>query len=196
MASSALTPETKYLKRFRMEIDFRDIVLERPVLPEGYHWEAWTSRILDAHSLTKFESFHAEMDSQIFPALRTVAGCRDLMKSIAEHRGFLPQSTWLIKSAANEFRPGEPCGTIQGLVQDEQIGAIQNVGVIPSHRGLGLGKALVLKNLHNFRSFGIQRVYLDVSALNRPAIRLYEAIGFRHKKTSYREIVLPLESTS
>ncbi|TWT58363.1 ribosomal-protein-alanine N-acetyltransferase [Thalassoglobus neptunius] len=194
--STVTSLQPKFLKRFRMEIDFLEVSLPRPDLPDGYTWSEWHPSLLHEHALAKFLSFHNELDSQIFPALRTVAGCRDLMRSIANHKAFLPQSTWLIRAAQNDFRPEFPCGTIQGLTQSSKLGAIQNIGIIPEHRGLGLGRALVLKNLHCFRSFGMQRVYLDVSAENEPAVELYRSIGFRHVKTSYREIVLPLPKSS
>ena len=189
--AAALSHQRKFLKRFRMEIDFRQVILPRPQLPDGYRWDAWHSQILFDHALAKFQSFHAEMDSQIFPALRTLAGCRDLMKSIAEHDRFVPQSTWLIRRQSQDFCSDDPCGTIQGLIQDETLGAIQNVGISPRYRGKGLGRALLLQNLHGFRSVGLQRVYLDVSAENEPAVNLYRSVGFRHQQTSYREIVLP-----
>ena len=193
MKSSSTEP--KYLKRFRMEIDFRDVALEQPKLPEGYHWVKWHSGTLHNHALVKFESFHTGVDTQIFPALRTLVGCRELMQSIMTHSGFLPQSTWLIQFGANEFRPPVPCGTIQGLVQSTTLGAIQNIGVIPEHRGFGLGRALLLKNLHGFRAYGLQRTYLDVTAENTTAISLYESLGFKHIKTSYREVAPELPVT-
>lgn len=179
-----------------MEIDFRQVLLPRPCLPEGYCWEAWNPESLSDHALVKFRSFHEEMDSQIFPALGTLTGCLELMKSIAEHSKFLPQSTWLIRRLRTDFHREEPCGTIQGLVQDEFLGAIQNVAISPEHRGLGLGRALLVQNLHSFQSAGFQRVYLDVSAENQPAVNLYCSLGFRHQQTSYREIVMPFPETA
>ncbi len=194
--NTASSTEPKFLKRFRMEIDLRDVVLERPQLPEGYHWVQWHPEHLHDHALVKFESFHTEVDTQIFPALRTLVGCRELMQSIMTHPGFLPQSTWLIQFGQQEFRPPVPCGTIQGLCQSMLLGAIQNVGVTPEHRGFGLGRALLLKNLHGFRSCGLLRTYLDVTADNVAAISLYESLGFKHVKTSYREVapMLPVNS--
>lgn len=172
-----------------MEIDLRDVELPRPTLPDGYSWQAWHPAIIDQHAFAKYESFRAEMDCQIFLALRTRKGCRDLMESIVKHTGFLPQATWLIQFDGHDFRPATPCGTIQGVAMSTTLGSIQNVGIIPEHRGFGLGRALVLKNLHAFRSCGLFRAYLDVSAENITAISLYRSIGFKYAKTSYREIL-------
>jgi ribosomal protein S18 acetylase RimI-like enzyme len=145
------------------------------------------------HAEVKWASFERELDSRVFPALGTLAGCEELMRGIVQHSGFLPQATWLIEFAGNDFFDSAPCGTIQGLVHSSTLGSIQNVGIVPEHRGFGLGRALVLKALSGFRRYGLLRVYLDVTAENGPAVELYRTVGFRHVSTSYSEIPEPTE---
>lgn len=186
---SVSSANTKYLKRFRMEIDLQSVELPAAQLPDGYRWVTWHPMTLHDHATAKFESFHLEMDSQIFPALRTAVGCRELMQSIMTHRGFLPEATWLIHFDRPDFQPPLPCGTVQGLCQSSSLGAIQNIGVVPEHRGFGLGRALLLQNLIGFRQAGMQRVYLDVTADNRGAVNLYRSVGFKYATTSYKEII-------
>jgi ribosomal protein S18 acetylase RimI-like enzyme len=53
---------------------------------------------------------------------------------------------------------------------------------------MGLGRALVLKSLHGFRRAGMQRVYLEVTAENTPAVELYRSIGFRLKRTMFKSV--------
>lgn len=185
---------TRYVKRFRMEIDFRQQRPPRATLPDGFAWRAWEPSQLAAHAEVKAASFRAEFDSRMFHSLASYAGCEELMRSIVQHPGFLPQATWLIDVAANEFRDAQPCGTIQGIVHSSTLGSIQNVGIIPEFRSLGLGRALVLKALAGFRQYGILRVYLDVTAENLPAVELYRSIGFACRSTSYREIPEPAET--
>jgi ribosomal protein S18 acetylase RimI-like enzyme len=185
---------TRYLKRFRMEIDFRETRLARPELPSGYVFHSWHPRLLREHARVKSESFHQEMDSQMFLSLSTPAGCEDLMRGIVNHPGFLPQATWLIEFIGNPFSGVQACGTIQGLIHSTRLGSIQNVGVIPAHRGFGLGRAVVLKALRGFHRSGLQRVYLDVTAENVPAVELYRSLGFRTISTSYRELPEPIEN--
>ncbi|WP_437204500.1 GNAT family N-acetyltransferase [Planctomicrobium sp. SH664] len=178
----------RYFKRYRMEIDFRRTTIPRAELPAGYCWRAWNPLLLSPHADVKSRSFQHEMDTRMFASLGTFEGCRELMHGISQHPGFLPQATWLIEFIANEFAEHLPCGTIQGLTHSTTLGSIQNVGIIPEHRGFGLGRALVLKALSGFRSYGLWRVYLDVTAENKPAVELYRSIGFQTISTTYREL--------
>ena len=68
------------------------------------------------------------------------------------------------------------------------IGAIQNVGVLRTYRGLGLGRALVRRALAGFRQAGLRQAYLEVTAENAAAVQLYRNVGFRRAKTLYKAI--------
>jgi len=68
------------------------------------------------------------------------------------------------------------------------LGAIQNLGITPPHRGRGLGRALLLQALHGFRRAGLGRAFLEVTAQNEGAIRLYRRLGFRCRKTLYKAV--------
>lgn len=179
-----------YYKRFRMEIDLNRVRLGEAALPEGYEWVAWQLSLLERHALAKFESFRAEIDSDVFPCLGDPLGCRALMSDIAQRATFVPASTWLISC---QIAPGqwEDCGTIQGVIQTGQWGAVQNVGVAPEHRGKGLGRALILKSLAGFQATGVPRVYLEVTARNTAAVQLYRSVGFRLARTTYKAVDRP-----
>ncbi|MGE0374141.1 MAG: GNAT family N-acetyltransferase [Planctomycetaceae bacterium] len=182
---------TTYFKRLRMEINLRRAKLTEPVLPEGYEWRSWHPVLTEAHARAKWASFQGAVDTQLFPCLSSLPGCRRLIRDISLRRGFVPLATWLIVLPASEFRSITPCATIQGVNQGWWTGAIQNVGVVPEHRGLGLGKALLLQSLAGFRRRGLKRVFLEVTAENTAAIELYARVGFRHTRTSYRSAELP-----
>ena len=55
------------------------------------------------------------------------------------------------------------------------------MGVIASHRGQGLGRALLLTTLDHALQKGIYRVTLEAREDNVRAIRLYEQVGFKHE---------------
>ena len=171
-----------YYRRFRMEVDLRNVQLSEPTLPEGFRFLAWDPVDLERHAEVKVQSFRDEIDSRVFPCLGNLIGCRKLMNEITRQRNFRPETTWLIAG------PDGDVGTIQGLAHSRSLGAIQNVGVVPECRGLGLGRSLVLKNLAGFDAAGLKRVYLEVTAENLPAVSLYDSLGFRLVRTMYKAV--------
>lgn len=171
-----------YFKRYRMEIDLLQSLPALAELPTGYFFVGWDEALLPLHAEVKYRSFVEEIDSTVFPSLATRQGCSRLMHEIRHKSGFCSEATWLI--ATRE----ETCGTVQGVREQGQVGAIQNLGITRQHRGKGLGKALLLQALHGFRCAGVQRVHLEVTSQNGLAIQLYRNLGFRCRKTIYRAV--------
>jgi ribosomal protein S18 acetylase RimI-like enzyme len=169
-----------------MEARVADIVLPPPLLPFGFRFLRWHDDLVDRHAAIKYECFRGELDSTIFPCLGDLSGCRRLMADIACQPAFVPEATWLVSRRSLPDDLYADCGTIQGLAASPHLGAIQNVGITPDARGLGIGKALVLKALHGFRAAGMRRVYLEVTAENTPAVQLYRSVGFRIIRTMYK----------
>jgi len=170
-----------YFKRFRMEIDLNDLPPPE-ALPEGYSWIEWDDTLVETHADVKAQCFAEEVDAVVFPSLSNRDGCGHLMREIRRKQGFLPEATWLI------VHEGVFCATVQGIRERSGLGAIQNLGVIPSYRGRGLGKALLLKSLYGFWRSGLGRAHLEVTAQNDSAVRLYRRVGFRCRKTLYKAV--------
>src|SRR3974377_1979994 len=122
--------ELNYFKRYRMEIDLpadRDL---SPPPPPGFRFLPWNESLLDVFAETKFRCFRNELDSNVFPCLGELAGCRRLMNEIAHKPGFLPEATWLAAYQAGPGRKVEYCGTVQGVRDKMGMGAIQNLGIV------------------------------------------------------------------
>jgi len=170
-----------YYKRFKMEIDLYDAPAV-PALPEGYAWVPWHDSVLALHAEVLFHSFSEEIDSVVFPSLGNRPGCHHLMTEISRKPGFLSLATWLLAC------PGGYCGTVQGIRERTGLGAIQNLGITPPHRGKGLGTGLLLQALHGFQRAGLGRAFLEVTAQNDGAVQLYRRLGFRRRKTLYKAV--------
>lgn len=179
----------RYFKRYRMMFDCRRTSIPEPRLPPGYVWVPWSEHLLEVHATVKAESFRHEIDAVVFPCLGELAGCRKLMSDIAAHANFLPSATWLIQKTQGPAP--QYCGTIQGMARFFRAGAIQNVGILPDCRGLGMGRALVSRALIGFSEKGVRKVFLEVTAMNHPAVQLYERIGFRIENVSYQAANIP-----
>jgi hypothetical protein len=156
-------------------------------LPAGYRFVAWSEDLLDVHARTKHRAFRDEIDAVVFPCLGDLDGCRRLMREIRRKPGFLPAATWLIVRG-DGLATLQWCGTIQGVVDAAGVGMIQNVGVVPGHRGHGLGSCLVAQAVAGFRRSGIGVSALEVTAENCRAVRLYQRLGFRRTRTVYKVV--------
>jgi ribosomal protein S18 acetylase RimI-like enzyme len=185
-----------HFKRFRMEVDLSDRVFSPPE-PNEHHYRffSWDDSLLDAFAKAKYLSFREEPDTDIFPCLGTFEGCRRLMEKIAKHSGFLPEATWLTLFADQTATPTHTatpklvyCGTVQGVRDASGYGAIQNLGVMEEHRRQGVGAGLLLRALKGFQQAGIRRAYLEVSAHNTVAIRLYRRFGFSTVRVVYKPV--------
>jgi ribosomal protein S18 acetylase RimI-like enzyme len=170
-----------YFKRYRMEVDLYDVP-PAPPLPDGFSWVPWHDTLLDLHADTKYQCFQDEIDAEVFPSLGSRPGCHRLMAEIRYRPGFVPEASWLVAG------PAGVCGTVQGRRERSGLGAIQNLGVLPAFRGRGYGTALLLQALQGFRRAGLGRGFLEVTARNEAAVRLYRRIGFRCRKTLYRAV--------
>jgi ribosomal protein S18 acetylase RimI-like enzyme len=175
-----------YFKRYRMEYDLADLPPPVPE-PEGYRLVPWRASLLETHASVKYESFRFEIDANVFPCLGEREGCRRLMHEISHRPGFVSRATWLIAWCPLD-EPLEYCGTVQGIQDRSHLGSVQNLGITPPHRGQNLGTCLLLKAMEGFRAEGLKRAFLEVTAQNTGAVRLYRRLGFRTVKTVYKAV--------
>ena len=87
------------------------------------------------------------------------------------------------------FLVGEEAGVVVGSVMagyDGHRGWINYLGVHPSRRGRGLGRALMEAAEERLRALGCPKINLQVRDDNREAAAFYEAIGYtREPVVSY-----------
>lgn len=175
-----------YYKRYRMDADVRRRFV-RPRLPADRRLVGWSPELLLDHAEAKHAAFCSEVDARVFHCLGDLDGCLRLMEEIASKPGFMPHATWLAE-AVDPSGVAEPVGTVQAIRVTPRYGSIQNVGVAPWARGDGLGPALVTAAMIAMREEGLLRATLEVTATNTPAVRMYESLGFRRVKTTYRSV--------
>ncbi|MHB1034920.1 MAG: GNAT family N-acetyltransferase [Pirellulales bacterium] len=178
----------RYFKRYRMEIDLAGRDFSPPIPPRNYVILPWSETLLEAHAEAKWLSFREEIDASVFPCFADLAGCQRLMQEISRKEGFLREATWLAAYQPNGDRHLEHCGTIQGIRDRSGMGAVQNLGITPAHRNRGLGTQLLLRALEGFQHAGLRHVFLEVTAENQGAIRLYRRVGFAKVRTVYKVV--------
>lgn len=180
-----------YFKRYRMQIDLRNRKFDLGKIPPHYRFHPWQKRHLFAHAEAKYHSFRNELDANVFPCLADSDGCIKLMTEISNRQGFVPEATWLVTFNCPETGKRENCATVQGIRDQFDVGAIQNIGVSQAHRSKGVGSLIVQHCLHGFQHVGVNFVTLEVTVQNTGAIRLYERLGFKIQKTVFKVVELP-----
>jgi ribosomal-protein-alanine N-acetyltransferase len=73
---------------------------------------------------------------------------------------------------------GVMVGFVIGLVEPDHTGHVTTVGVAPEHRRRSLAKRLMAQVEEGFRKRHVRLVRLEVRALNAPAQKLYENLGY------------------
>lgn len=177
-----------YFKRYRMELKLERMPSELATLrvPGGFELLPWSPQLMNRHADIKHQSFRSEIDAHVFPCLAEQDGCRQLMREIAQRKDFVPAATWLAVRTGDFGGREQACGTIQGLLASPREGAVQNIGVHPECRDMGLGGALLRAALEGFRSVGCRFVHLEVTVQNTAAIRLYQRFGFTIVETLFK----------
>ncbi len=94
----------------------------------------------------------------------------------------------LVQSEASATWIAEPGGVIAGFAVVEWVlgpGAaeayIQTIEVAPDYRSQGIGNELLHRLEDSAQAAGGHSIWLHVDAENEPAIKLYEAHGYRHE---------------
>lgn len=75
--------------------------------------------------------------------------------------------------------PKEPWGYVTCQLESAGVGRIGLIAVADAHRGKGLGRALVEGAIAWFKERNVSVLHVATQAANVPAMRLYEAAGFR-----------------
>lgn len=65
-----------------------------------------------------------------------------------------------------------------------RVGYLQRLAVHPACQGAGVGSALVLDALRWLKRRHVDRLFVNTQPDNRPALRLYQALGFRPSRSS------------
>lgn len=141
-------------ERFANTVGGESAVTEQPVL----------IRLASEQDL---EALHA-LDAKIFDALAyPFFTLRQLMDVHARHCLLADDGAGLI---------GYCLGAVAAA---SEVGWLLGVGVVAERRGNGVGRELMRETLRRMGADGATKVHLAVEPDNRPAVNLYESLGFR-----------------
>lgn len=157
------------VKRLDMKIKLAGREIPKPKLPRGFSIIPFDTSMERHLAEMIFKCYKGHGDLEFLQERTTVEGCLALVKKeSAEGKLVAP----IVAKYGKKF-----CGFAWAVLHDSKQ-YVSEVGVVPEFQGRGIGRALVLSILANFKSAGIKEAYLGVSANNLPAAPLYKSIGF------------------
>ncbi len=180
--------ETAALRRAGFERLAELLYLRRDLLaadigpePDGITWRPLEDAGEAAFGDVIARTYEGSLDCPRLSGLRTISDV------IAGHKAdgtFRPEGWWLAE------RDGEPAGCI--LVNDGRGGAeIAYLGVVPAHRGRGIGAAMVRHAARQARGRGRRGLTVAVDARNTFARSVYAREGFREVQRRLAWLLAP-----
>ncbi len=79
------------------------------------------------------------------------------------------------------LKDGKPVGTAALIAVDDNSFELSKMSVTQSIQGKGIGRQLVNRALRYFRESGRKRLFLESNSKLKPALKLYESVGFEHR---------------
>ena len=166
--------------RWFMEVPAEDAFQLPAREPAGIAIMPWIEARQDDSARLVAAAYRGHVDSDINDQYRSPAGARRFLSNIVQYPGcgtfFAPASCSAV-GAAGDSR-GALCGISLSSLVAERTGHITQICVAPSHRGMGVGYALLRRSLLALAEHGCNRVSLTVTAANQGAVRLYQQMGF------------------
>jgi ribosomal protein S18 acetylase RimI-like enzyme len=148
----------------------------------GLRIEPWTDRAFESAARLIHLAYANHVDGEINDQYRSEAGGMKFLRNIVLLPGcgqFLPEASFLIRPATGE----RPVGMVLTSTVAEGVGHTTQVCVMPGYQGHGIGRALMESSIEVLRRRKYEYLSLTVTAINRPAVELYEHLGFRTIKT-------------
>jgi ribosomal protein S18 acetylase RimI-like enzyme len=179
-AGMAMSRHLSGFERNFMMLDLKQAAFAPCRRTPGAHrvyFERWSEHHQEPAAQLIAAAYQGHVDSLINDQYRSVAGARRFLFNIVEYPGcgtfFKPASV-----AAFERLSGRLCGICLASLVLPYCGHITQICVAPWVRGAGIGYELLRQSLELLRQAGCRKTSLTVTASNREAVDLYEAVGF------------------
>ncbi len=78
---------------------------------------------------------------------------------------------------------GKPAGVVASYFKSSDTGDMRGLGVLPEHRGKGLGRLLAASSVGFFAEKWVKKVTLGVDSTNERALAIYSSLGFKEDYT-------------
>jgi ribosomal protein S18 acetylase RimI-like enzyme len=141
----------------------------------------WTEQDYQPSAGVITAAYRNHVDSEINDQYRTLSGSLRFLNNIVRFPGcgiFDPEASFVAVNRRNH--------SLVGVILCSRVrydtGHVTQICVLPEHRGLGLGKALLGASVRNLTQRKFNSLSLTVTEANSPAVDLYERLGFEKKR--------------
>ena len=161
-----------------MLLNLADARLRGKPLSAGLRLEPWSDRAFESAARLIQLAYADHVDGAINDQYRSEAGGMKFLRNIVILPGcgqFLPEASFLVRPATSD----NLIGMVLTSTVQERVGHTTQICVMPGYQKHGIGRTLIEQSIHALRRRHYERLSLTVTAVNSPAVDLYEHIGFR-----------------
>jgi len=151
-------------------------------LSSGLRLEPWTDRAFDHAARLIYLAYADHIDGDINDQYRSEAGGMKFLRNIVLLPGcgqFTPEASFLVRPVLGD----PPIGMVLTSTVAAGVGHTTQICVLPGYQGHGIGRTLMESSIQALRRRRYEYLSLTVTAINKPAVQLYEHLGFRTIKT-------------
>jgi ribosomal protein S18 acetylase RimI-like enzyme len=181
--------DPKFLSRFFrlharqfMLLRLDEAKLSNRPLSSGLRIEPWTDRSFESAARLIQLAYMNHIDGEINDQYRSEAGGMKFLRNIVLLPGcgqFLPEASFLVRPATGD----RLIGMVLTSTVAEGVGHTTQICVLPGYQGHGVGRQLMEHSIQALRRRNYEALSLTVTSVNKPAVELYEHLGFRTIKT-------------
>jgi len=150
--------------------------------PPGFRLEPWDERHITRCAELIHRSYAQHVDGEINDQYRSREGAMKFLKNIVLLPGcgqFEQRASFIIRDQLNDSL----AGVVLTSMVAKGVGHTTQLCVLPEYRGRALGKLLMDASIDALQKMHASELSLTVTANNKNAVRLYEALNFRTLKS-------------
>jgi ribosomal protein S18 acetylase RimI-like enzyme len=167
--------------RLFMTLPLANLKIDVKVIAADIELRRWTDQDYQPSAAVITAAYKNHVDSEINDQYRTLSGSLRFLNNIVRFPGcgtFDPESSFVAVNRRNHALVGVIlCSRVR-----YDTGHVTQICVLPEHRGLGLGKALLAATARNLTQRKFSGLSLTVTEANAPAVELYERLGFEKRR--------------
>jgi len=155
--------------------------MDAKVIAADIELRRWTEQDYQPSAAVITSAYRNHVDSEINDQYRTLSGSLRFLNNIIRFPGcgtFDAESSFVAVNKRNH--------SLVGVILCSRVrydtGHVTQICVLPEHRGLGLGKALLAATVRNLTQRKFSALSLTVTEANSPAVDLYARLGFEKKR--------------